>query len=42
MAKLISVAGAPGSGSTTEQYLCNRDKALGNLKAALPELFEEL
>lgn len=37
-----AISDVAGSGSTTEQYLCNRDNALSNLKAALPELFEEL
>ena len=30
------------SGNTAEQYMVNRGKALENLKAALPTLFEEL
>lgn len=37
-----AISDVAGSGSTTEQYLQNREKALNNLKAALPVLFEEL
>ena len=37
-----AISDVAGSGSTTEQYLANRDKALQNLKAYLPVLFEEL
>lgn len=37
-----AISDVAGSGSTTEQYLENRGKALENLKAALPEIFEEL
>lgn len=37
-----AISDVAGSGSTTEQYLQNRDKALANLKAALPVIFEEL
>lgn len=37
-----AISDVAGSGSTTEQYLQNRDKALTNLKAALPIIFEEL
>ena len=37
-----AISDVAGSGSTTEQYLVNRDKALANLKAALPAIFEEL
>ncbi len=39
---LKAISDVAGSGSTTEQYLCNRDKALANLKAILPEIFEAL
>ncbi len=39
---LKAISDVAGSGSTTEQYLQNRDKALVNLKAALPAIFEEL
>lgn len=37
-----AISDVAGSGSTTEQYLLNRDKALENLKAMFPTLFEEL
>lgn len=37
-----AVSDVAGSGSTTEQFLQNRDRALVNLKAALPDIFEEL
>ena len=37
-----AISDVAGSGSTTEQYLMNRDKALTNLKAALPAIFETL
>lgn len=37
-----AISDVAGSGSTTEQYFANRDKALANLKAALPAIFEEL
>ena len=37
-----AISDVAGSGSTTEQYLMNRDKALANLKAALPAIFETL
>ena len=37
-----AISDVAGSGSTTEQYLSNRKRALQNLKAALPMLFEEL
>lgn len=37
-----AISDVAGSGSTTEQYLRNRDKALANLKKALPSIFEEL
>ncbi len=37
-----AISDVAGSGSTTEQFLKNKDKALQNLKAALPLIFEEL
>ncbi|MBQ8428752.1 MAG: 5'-methylthioadenosine/S-adenosylhomocysteine nucleosidase [Clostridia bacterium] len=37
-----AISDIAGSGSTTEQYLINKDKALQNLKAALPTIFETL
>ena len=37
-----AISDVAGSGSTAEQYFANRAKALDNLAAALPELFEEL
>lgn len=37
-----AISDVAGNGSTTEQYLKNREKALENLKAAMPVLFEEL
>ena len=37
-----AVSDVAESGSTTEQYLQNKDRALENLKAALPVIFEEL
>ena len=36
-----AISDVAGSGSTTEQYLCNRDKALSNLKAYLPLIFDK-
>ena len=39
---LKAISDVAGSGSTTEQFLINKDKALQNLKAALPLIFEEL
>ena len=39
---LKAISDVAGSGSTAEQYLVNKDKALVNLKAALPLLFEKL
>ena len=36
------ISDVAGSGSTTEQFLLNKDKALKNLKAALPSIFEAL
>ena len=37
-----AISDIAGSGSTTEQYLTNRSKALENLKAELPRIFEQL
>jgi len=37
-----AISDIAGSGSTTEQFLINKDKALKNLKAVLPNIFEEL
>ncbi len=37
-----AISDVAGSGSTTEQFLQNKDKALCNLKALLPTIFEEL
>ena len=37
-----AISDVAGSGSTTEQYLINKDKALENLKAALPTIFDVL
>ena len=37
-----AISDVAGSGSTTEQFLINKDKALANLKAALPIIFETL
>ncbi len=37
-----AISDVAGSGSTTEQFLKNKEKALKNLKAALPLIFEEL
>lgn len=37
-----AISDIAGSGSTTEQFLANKDKALCNLKAALPAIFEQL
>ncbi len=37
-----AISDVAGSGSTTEQYLKNRNKALQNLKTYLPTLLEEL
>ena len=39
---LKAISDVAGSGSTTEQFLINKDKALQNLKKALPVIFEEL
>lgn len=37
-----AISDVAGSGSTTEQFLVNKDKALQNLKRALPLFFAEL
>ena len=37
-----AISDVAGSGSTTEQYLVNKDKALTNLKKLLPSIFEKL
>ena len=37
-----AISDVAGSGSTTEQYLVNKNNALENLKAVLPDIFEEL
>lgn len=37
-----AISDVAGSGSTTEQYLANRDKALQNLQAVLPDVFNAL
>ncbi len=37
-----AISDVAGSGSTTEQFLQNKDKALDNLKKALPAIFEKL
>ena len=37
-----AISDLAGSGSTTEQFLQNKDKALQNLKGVLPTIFEEL
>ena len=37
-----AISDIAGSGSTTEQFLANKDKALKNLKALLPEIFKGL
>ncbi len=37
-----AISDVVGSGSTTEQFLINKDKSLQNLKAYLPVIFEEL
>lgn len=37
-----AISDLAGSGSTTEQYLINKNKALENLKEVLPTLFKEL
>ena len=37
-----AISDIAGSGSTTEQFLANKDKALANLKAELPKIFKQL
>ena len=37
-----AISDVAGSGSTTEQFLKNKDKALQNLQSALPAIFEQL
>lgn len=37
-----AISDLAGSGSTTEQFLRNKEKALSNLKTVLPVIFEEL
>ena len=37
-----AISDVAGSGSTTEQFLMNKDKALLNLKALLPSIFDAL
>ena len=37
-----AISDVAGSGSTTDQYLANKDKALKNLQTKLPAIFEEL
>jgi adenosylhomocysteine nucleosidase len=37
-----AISDVAGSGSTTEQFLVNKDKALKNLQAMLPAIFEKL
>ena len=37
-----AISDVAGSGSTTDQYLQNRSKALENLQAALPSVFDKL
>ena len=37
-----AISDVAGSGSTIEQFLVNKDKALQNLKAELPNIFEQL
>ena len=37
-----AISDVAGSGSTTEQFLVNKDRALANLKAELPRIFEQL
>ena len=37
-----AISDVAGSGSTTEQFLINKDKALKNLKSVLSVIFEEL
>lgn len=37
-----AISDVAGSGSTTEQFLKNKDKALQNLKTVLPQIFAQL
>lgn len=37
-----AISDVAGSGSTTEQFLINKDKALANLQAVLPHIFDKL
>lgn len=37
-----AISDVAGSGSTTEQFLLNKDRALKNLQSVLPVIFEEL
>ena len=37
-----AISDVAGSGSTTEQYLTNKNKALDNLKAVLPNVFAKI
>lgn len=37
-----AISDVAGNGSTTQQYLINRDRALQNLQEKLPEIFEAL
>ncbi len=37
-----AISDVAGNGSSTEQYLVNRSKALQNLKSVLPSIFEKL
>lgn len=37
-----AISDVAGSGSTTEQFLINKDKALQNLKSVLPKIFTQL
>ena len=37
-----AISDVAGSGSTTEQFLANKDKALKNLELVLPKIFEKL
>ena len=37
-----AISDVAGSGSTIDQFLINKDKALKNLKAELPRIFEQL
>lgn len=37
-----AISDVAGSGSTTEQFLTNKNKALENLKAVLPDIFAQL